>query len=129
MEDFIEVTSVMTIMLILLLLRKRRIVRRYWIRPLLTLRAQYGHFNLYNFMRNEAEEDFFRHTRLTTEQFDLVRHLIGDLLDKHSIRTPLSTEFRLYFTLRCVNYSNVVNYNIVVRKVVILLRNLVNLIW
>lgn len=100
----IKLALCVVIILIILLLRKRRSLRRYWVRPLLQLRPTHGIFHSqYEFLKQHEQETFFQYTRLTVEQFDVILELVGPSLEKHSIRQPLSPEFRLFFTLRWVN--------------------------
>ena len=75
--------------------------RRWWIRPLLLLRGAAGQYEQhFRHMRDNDPEMFFKYTRLTVEQFDLLLQLVGPSLEKCSIRTALSPEFRLLVTLR-----------------------------
>ena len=93
------ITTLVT--LILLLLKKRRTVRRWWVCPILQMREAVDQINnQFEHMYNHDHELFFKYTRLTVEQFDFLLQLMGNSLDKDSIRTPLSKKFRLLFTLR-----------------------------
>ena len=69
-------------------------------------RQQYGFFEAhFNFLVEQDEETFYKFTRLTVQQFHVLLDLLGNSLDKHSIRTPLPKDFRLFFTLRYVNIN------------------------
>ena len=115
MDYYIRATLLFMIMTLLILFRKRNNFRRYWVRPFLMRRAQFGFFEAhFQFLVEQDEETFYQCTRLTVQQFYVLLDILGDSLDKDSIRTPLSPDFRLFFTLRYLTliYLNISTYRL-----------------
>jgi len=80
--------------------KRKRYNRRWWVRPMLRDRESLGHFhNLFQFMKNNDDEQFFKYTRMTVQQFEKLLHIVKSKLMKHSHRKPLSPEHRLAITL------------------------------
>lgn len=74
--------------------------RKYWVRPMLLQRKQKGHFHiLFQFIKNNDDEQFLKFTRMTVLQFKRLLKLVQKPLTKKSIREPLSPEHRLCITL------------------------------
>jgi len=90
------------IKIIIQLLQKKRKIskRKYWVRPMLLQRKSKGHFNnLFQFMKNNDDEQFFKFTRMTVRQFEMLLKIVQESLRKRSIRESLSPEHRLCITL------------------------------
>lgn len=80
-----------------------RLGRRWWVKPYNQeqRRELHGALNetfLY-FKFNDTEE-FYRFTRMTPPQFEVLLELVSPNLEKHSMRTPLSPEMRLAIVLQ-----------------------------
>jgi len=95
------VVNLTTIILQLLRKKKKKLTKRkYWVRPMLLQRKQKGNFyTLFQFIKNNDDEQFFKFTRMTVPQFERLLELVQDPLTKRSIREPLSPEHRLCITL------------------------------
>ena len=91
----------LSIIMLKLLRKKKKISKRkYWVRPMLLERKEKGHFyTLFQFMKNNDHEQFFKFTRMTVSQFEKLLNLIERPLTKTSFREPLSAEHRLCITL------------------------------
>lgn len=60
---------------------------------MLLQRKQKGHFHtLFQFIKNNDDEQFFKFTRMTVSQFERLLELVLEPLTKKSIREPLSPE-------------------------------------
>lgn len=80
--------------------KKEKILkRRYWVRQLLLQRKQNDHYTLFQFIKNNDDEQFFKFTRMTVPQFERLLELVQEPLLKRSIREPLSPKHRLCITL------------------------------
>lgn len=80
--------------------KKVRNKRRWWVRPLLRNREKRSqYYNLFQYIKEKDDEQFFKFTRMTVNQFEKLLDLVKDRLIKISPRKPLSPEFRLVMTL------------------------------
>ena len=78
--------------------RKRVILRRYWVKPHLTvgMRNAEGAFRtLFLRFKETDHEEFFKLTRMSPMQFEFLHSLTREKLAKSSFRESLSTELRL----------------------------------
>lgn len=92
--------NLVEIVLQLLRKKKQKTKRKYWVRPMLLQRKHKGHFHtLFQFMKDNDDEQFFKFTRMTVLQFERLLELVQESLIKRSIREPLSPEHRLCITL------------------------------
>ncbi|XP_077275716.1 uncharacterized protein LOC143904723 [Temnothorax americanus] len=74
--------------------------RRWWVRPVNKRRFDQGfNLNLFRELRISDHEEFFGYTRMWPEQFEFLLSLVHPLLEKHSMRAPLSPRLRLSLTL------------------------------
>jgi len=74
--------------------------RKYWVQPMLLQRKSKGHFNnLFQFIKNNDDEQFFKFTRMTVRQFEMLLEIIQESLRKRSICESLSPEHQLCITL------------------------------
>jgi len=83
--------------------KRRRIMRRWWVKPYLTtnIRQKIGaHQKLFVYFRSTDHEEFYNLTRMTVQQFDYLHELLKPLLKKRSRREPLPTEVRTAVTLK-----------------------------
>lgn len=99
-----------------LLLRKKRKVRRWWIKPHIApnMRDTFGaHKKLFKYFLISNHEEFFKFTRMSVQQFEHLNNLLAPRLQKRSRRKPLPPEIRVAVTLRLVYCSSYVinNYN------------------
>ena len=91
---------------LLFIRRKRRYrdraKRKYWIRPLYRKRLEKGEFNLYNELRTDDREYFFRYFRMNPERFDHMHSLVYERIHKKdtNFRKAIPTRERLAITLR-----------------------------
>jgi len=82
------------------LIKRKRYNRRWWVRPMLRDRESLGHFhNLFQFMKNNDDEQFCKYTRMTVQQFEKLLNIVKLKLTKHSHRKSLSPEHRLAIIL------------------------------
>jgi len=92
--------NVIKIIIQLLNKKRKRSKKKYWVRPMLLQRKSKGHFNnLFQFIKNNDNEQFFKFTRMTVRQFEVLLEIIQESLRKKSIRESLSPEHRLCITL------------------------------
>lgn len=89
-----------------ILIRKRRkLTRRWWVKPHLSIdmRQNFGtHRKLFTYFKTSDHEEFFKFTRMSVQQFDVLHDVLKPKLQKESHRTPLPTEIRIAATLRFV---------------------------
>jgi len=98
---FIAWTQIQTIRTILK--KKYKISRRWWIKPHLSVQIRHNfgaHQKLFKYFKTSDHEEFFKFTRMSVEQFDMLHNLLKPKLEKRSHRKPLETELRLALTLR-----------------------------
>ncbi|KAL1489767.1 hypothetical protein ABEB36_013701 [Hypothenemus hampei] len=77
-----------------------RRLRRWWVRDIYQNRIEFGYFNImYKKMKERDPEEFFTHTRMDRDVYDLLLSLIKEKLTKTSIKTPINFECRLAVTL------------------------------
>nr|CAI5865988.1 unnamed protein product [Callosobruchus analis] len=75
--------------------------RRWWVRPMFQERTQKGAFtNLFNHMKTQDHEMFFKYTTMLPKQFDQLLDLLKPKLLNCSRREYLSPELRLAMTLK-----------------------------
>jgi len=70
---------------------KKKNRRRWWVRYVNQQRAQQGVYNMFKELYFTDEEQFFEYTRMNITQFDFLLSLVGPMLQKNSLRKPLST--------------------------------------
>lgn len=105
---FISYTQIKKIQKILK--EKRKISRRWWVKPHLSMqiRQNFGaHQKLLQYFKTSDHEEFFKFTRMSVEQFDMLHSLLEPKLKKRSHRTPLATELRLALTLKLIRIYNI----------------------
>lgn len=88
-----------------IILRRKRIVRRWWVKPHLStdIRLKLGAYRkLFMYFRRSDHEEFYKMTRMSVQQFDYLHDLLKPMLTKRSRREPLPTEIRIAVTLRLV---------------------------
>lgn len=89
----------------IILKRRRRIVRRWWVKPHLytNIRHELGaHQKLFMYFQTNDHEEFYNFTRMSVQQFNYLHDLLKPMLKKRSRREPLPTEVRVAVTLRLV---------------------------
>lgn len=87
----------------IILKKKHKISRRWWVKPHLhiEIRKNLGaHEKLFKYFKTRDHEEFFKFTRISVEQFDMLHDALKLKLEKRSNRKPLATELRLALTLR-----------------------------
>ena len=100
------------------LIRKRRkstSKRKHWVRPLFQGRLARGEFNLYDELRTNDREYFFRYFRMNPERFDHLHELVKDKIFKKDtcLRKAISTRERLAITLsHVISFSSHYDYEI-----------------
>ena len=79
---------------------KKRQNRRWWIRPVNQQRKKFGFYSvLVNIMRTKDQEEFFKFTRMSLNQFKNLHSLVDQQLTKNETRKVISSEERLLITL------------------------------
>lgn len=89
----------------ILIKKRRKVTRRWWVKPHLSIdmRQNFGaHRKLFTYFKTSNHEEFFKFTRMSVQQFDVLHDLLKPKLQKESHRTPLLTEIRIAATLRFV---------------------------
>lgn len=90
----------LTSMYIYLKQKRRRVERRWWIRPINRSRSDIGYFNNQFQEAYETDhEEFFEITRMIPTQYDHLCHLVRPFLTKKSLRKPISVNERVTLTL------------------------------
>lgn len=87
----------------MILKKKRKICRRWWVKPHLSMEIRHNigaHEKLFKYFKISDHEEFFKFTRMSVEQFDVLHTLLKPKLQKRSHRVPLATELRVALTLR-----------------------------
>lgn len=75
-------------------------VRNCWIREIYQDRQRFGYFQtMFLKMKEKDPAQFFIHTRMNRNTYELLLSLMKDALTKKSIRTPIDFECRLAITL------------------------------
>ncbi|KAL1488582.1 hypothetical protein ABEB36_015045 [Hypothenemus hampei] len=81
--------------------QKKRRKRRYKVKPINRQRKLYGQYEkLFKNMKENDPEQFFKYTRLSSEQFDFLLALIDPHIKKNKSKNPLSPSHRLSITLQ-----------------------------
>lgn len=63
--------------------QRREASRRWWVRPILSRRKEFGDYeNLLQEMRLSDQDMFFNYTRMDIQQFDQLLELVGPALKK-----------------------------------------------
>lgn len=76
--------------------RKQYHSRRWWVKEHLKQRNILGAYRvLFLYFKENDHEEFYKLTRLTLRQFDLLHQLVKRKLQKNSWRESISTEMRL----------------------------------
>ena len=80
--------------------RRRKYLKRYWVREIFQNRFQLAEYQTLE-MRENDHESFYKYFRMTPERFDHLLSLVGPMLSKKSLyRQPISPDKRLAVTLR-----------------------------
>lgn len=81
-------------------MERRKIYRRWWIRPNNLDRDNAGYFvTVFTLLKDSDPDEFFKQTRMERQSYDSLIELIKDQLVKHSLRPPIDFEIRLAVTL------------------------------
>lgn len=84
----------------IILKRRRKIVRRWWVKHHLYTNIRHGaHEKLFMYFQTN-DEGFFNFTRMSVQQFNYLHELLKSMLKKRSRRERLPTEVRIAVTLR-----------------------------
>lgn len=74
--------------------------RRWWVREVNLDRQVNGYFETcFKNIKAKDPEDFFKHTRMTTQVYDQLFSILQEKLTKCSPREPIRAECRLALTL------------------------------
>ncbi|XP_017469535.1 PREDICTED: putative nuclease HARBI1 [Rhagoletis zephyria] len=96
--------------------RKSRQRRRFWVRKLYLDRQNHGLFE--SALRNLArdEEQFKKSLRMPLSLFNVLHELLENSLKKHSIRTPISSQCRLFITLLYLAHGGTRQFHTLVHR-------------
>lgn len=105
----IKIMNIIFIMVKAVILVRKRLRRRWWVRPVNVNRNDLG-FQQIGFAKLKAndKEHFFKATRMTVEKFNALLILLKERLQRFSRRKPIDEETRLGLTLMYVHLKNLV---------------------
>jgi hypothetical protein len=93
---------------------RRRARRRFWVKPWLLRRPQYGHYEtLLAELLVEDHPGFQNHQRVSPELFQELLNRVGPRIERQTTfwRKPLEPGLRLAITLRYLATGNTCSYN------------------
>lgn len=98
--------AVLIVQLCLLIRNRRKVHRRWWVRPINRHRNVHGfHLTLFREMKNTDHEEFYVYTRMFPHSFNRLLNLVRPILFKKVLRgrrLPLHPELKLALTLSYV---------------------------
>lgn len=100
---FVKIVKIINIMFIIVkayLLVRKRLRRRWWVRPVNINRNSEGFQRMaFAELKLKDEEHFFKATRMTVDKFNALLILLKGRLQRFSKRKPIDEETRLSLTL------------------------------
>lgn len=103
MNQLVHIMKITKIMFLMIKVYRevcQRLKRRWWIRPVNVSRKDLSfHVTCFAQLKFRDEEHFFKATRMSVAKFNGLLCLVGERLQRFSMRKPISAEMRLGITL------------------------------